>query len=336
MKDYVSKECRSENERPDNSSPQTTEQSDAVESTDKQAEGNSAVEAVKSLLDIKAADLPHGVGKQLEVILSTVASNDDNALRVAQVSPRDFSNLSPAAVKEAKSATSVLKHRLQSLLQASVLKKNRPSRRGRLDTASLHGLFVGNPKIFRRSGVRIGLNTAVHLLIDVSSSMRSSIGLSSVTAYTLCEALSQTPGIKVEATAFPGLPLGPKRNDAWATVAPILKYGQAFHQKFDLTAEGSTPMGEALWWALQEMVPRPESRKIILILTDGDPDSLGNTKTAIAEALRLGFEIYGLGLNSSSIKHLLPGRSIVINQLADLPQAMFKLLGTALKRKETS
>ena len=44
-------------------------------------------------------------------------------------------------------------------------------------------------------------------------------------------------------------------------------------------------MGEVIWWALQEMAPLKESRKIIMILTDGEPDFVDNTKAAISEAM---------------------------------------------------
>jgi len=162
------------------------------------------------------------------------------------------------------------------------------------------------------------------------------MGFVSAAAYCLCEALVKVPGLSLGATAFPGEQTrrSKGRDKSWETVSPVLKHGQGLHTKFRLTAEGSTPMGEAIWWALQEMASLKQSRKIIFILTDGEPDFIDNTKTAIAEAQRLGYEVYGLGLDSDSVKSLLPGRCAVITQLADLPQALFGLLGTAISRKE--
>jgi hypothetical protein len=51
---------------------------------------------------------------------------------------------------------------------------------------------------------------------------------------------------------------------------------------------------------------------------------------AIKEAHQQGFELYGLGLRCDSIKGLLPGRSLVINHLNDLPKTLFRLLGRAM------
>ena len=35
-----------------------------------------------------------------------------------------------------------------------------------------------------------------------------------------------------------------------------------------------TPMAESLWWVMQQMCLLRENRKIILIITDGEPDSI--------------------------------------------------------------
>ena len=53
------------------------------------------------------------------------------------------------------------------------------------------------------------------------------------------------------------------------------------HADFAVSATGCTPLGETFWWVLQKMQPLPESRKIILILTDGDPDSFKVAHDAI-------------------------------------------------------
>ncbi len=81
---------------------------------------------------------------------------------------------------------------------------------------------------------------------------------------------------------------------------------------------------------MQKLSARKEKRKLILILTDGEPNNMPNTQAAIREAHRQGLELYGLGLRNDSIKRLLPGRSLVIHNLQELPQTIFKLLGQAM------
>ena len=290
---------------------------------------------IQSLLDRPTIDLPQGLGEAVARILSLAkADENEGLLQVAQVCHRDLCELTANRLAEAKMVTTSLKYKLQSLLQAMTLQKIEAGYRGRLDTKTIHKLFVGDPKIFRRPGARIGHSTAVHLLIDASGSMSGSINLVSLLSYSLCRSLSEMPGISVGASVFPGQQTRRTkgRDKCWETISPILRHSQAMHTKFQLEAEGGTPMGEAIWWALQEMAPLKENRKIIMVLTDGEPDYWDNTKAAISEAKHQGYEIYGLGIGCTSIKSLLPGNSTEITHLSELPRKLFELLGQAMLR----
>lgn len=74
-------------------------------------------------------------------------------------------------------------------------------------------------------------------------------------------------------------------------------------------------MAESLWWVMQQMCPLRENRKIILIITDGEPDSIPAAQEAFKQAQKKGFECYGLGIMCSSIATLLPHTSRVIETL---------------------
>ena len=89
-------------------------------------------------------------------------------------------------------------------------------------------------------------------------------------------------------------------------------------------------MGEALWWVMQNMLPLREKRKLVLVVTDGEPDSLDCANQAIEQGCKAGFEIYGIGLTSPGINVLLPGRSAVVNSMVELAPAMFTLLEGAI------
>ena len=91
-------------------------------------------------------------------------------------------------------------------------------------------------------------------------------------------------------------------------------------------------MGEALWWAIREMIPLKEKRKLILIITDGDPNNRENTIEAIRAAEMMDMEIFGIGIESPYISNLLPESSINITSLNDLALSMFRLLGKAIVR----
>jgi len=290
-------------------------------------------EARDHLLDLLGAGenaLPQSLGDILAEALQVNSSRSkDSAVTVAVPTTKNAGPLSVDDVQEATQASMALRTRLQGLLQTKVLSRASSGRRGRLDTGQLHRLAVSDPRVFRVKAERVGIDTAVHILLDCSGSMVRRIRLACQACYAVASALDASK-INVAVTAFPSsqLPSG-----SYSTVAPIIAHGQKVHIGLDLTPAGGTPMGEALWWVMQNMLPLSERRKLILIVTDGEPDSLECANQAIAQGVIAGFEIYGIGITSPGINMLLSGRSVVVNSMTDLAPAMFALLENAILRR---
>lgn len=77
-----------------------------------------------------------------------------------------------------------------------------------------------------------------------------------------------------------------------------------------------------------------EERKIILILSDGEPDNLDETINALKIAGEQGYEVYGVGIETTAMSRLLPGNfSRVINDFNELAPAMFSMLQDTLTHK---
>ena len=282
---------------------------------------------IKELLKAGEGDLPSGlreiVAEQLE---GAAPSNPMRGLSVAVESPKHFSALEDENICKVRRASAALHARLHSLLQSKTLVRRSGSRHGKLDTGRLYRLNH-DPKVFLRNGEKQGINTAVHILLDASSSMRNRMELASQSCYGIANSLYKINGISVGVTAFPA---DARLNQMCATVCPMLKHGQSLHTNFCLRPSGSTPMGEAIWWALAQCYPLTENRKIILIITDGKPDSVENTEKAIEHGKRLGFEFYGIGIENQNILGLLPGSSKVITKLEELSPTIFSLLESAM------
>jgi len=81
------------------------------------------------------------------------------------------------------------------------------------------------------------------------------------------------------------------------------------------------------------MLSLKENRKIILVVTDGEPDSFERTLHAVTYAQKIGFEVFGIGIMSAAISQLLPERSVVIHSMAELAPAMFTLLEGGIIRR---
>ncbi len=299
-------------------------------------QGSDFKHQLKKLINAGADDLPKGMGEILqEHLAKNVSSNSQDKIRVAVVGSRYFKSLDTAKSPELMKSTTALKTRLQSMLQSVLLKRSRISRRGRLDTRQLHKVAVSDPRMFIKAEEKQGFNTAVHILIDCSGSMRRRMELTSQVCYALAKALDSINGINVGVTAFPAdrPVVNGRENTDITAIHPVVRHGERIHTRFHTRASGCTPMGESVWWVLQEMLPLTESRKIILILTDGDPDNLSNTIEAIGLGRKLGFELYGIGIKTGSIKSILPHSSCNIQDLSGLAPAMFGIMKTVFNNK---
>ncbi|MBG0789908.1 MAG: VWA domain-containing protein [Desulfovibrionaceae bacterium] len=286
---------------------------------------------LEKLIEAQQDDLPYDLGEELAANLRKETPQDQSeALRVAQIGTKVAKPIPPEDEAVTKQASRALRTQLQGLMQSSVLTRNTVGRHGQLDARQLHRLAVANPRVFTRKGRKVAVNTAVHILLDCSGSMRRRIKLTTQVCHAVATALNSINGINVGVTAFPaGVPLGDDKSKG-PTVCPILEHGDRMHSDFAVTATGCTPLGESLWWVLQQLQSLLESRKIVLILTDGDPDSSNVALEAIKDGKRFGVEIYGLGIMSEAITKLLPHHSRTINDLSELAPAMFGLLRGAL------
>ncbi|WP_207261907.1 VWA domain-containing protein [Desulfovibrio sp. Huiquan2017] len=291
------------------------------------------LDALNRLIQADDIDLPEGLGEALAASLRKESPKElDESLRVARLGTKTTKPLDPEDVTATRRASIALRTQLQGLLQSSVLTRSMVGRHGRLDARQLHKVSVADARVFKRTGRKVGINTAVHILLDCSGSMRKRIKLTTQVCHAVAKALDAIDGINVAVTAFPaGAPSnGGNGNDRAPTVCPILAHGERMHDKFVVSATGCTPLGEAIWWTLQQMQPLTESRKIALILTDGDPDSFPAARNAIEDGRRFGVEIYGLGITSETITKLLPNHSRTINDLSELAPVIFGMLRGAL------
>lgn len=292
-------------------------------------------QALQSLQGILSAGADSGIfpgdlGDALKKALADACNQRGDHLRVAVATRRQTEHFEQAELNQSRQATTALRTMLQALMQSTRTIRNHNGYAGTLNTRKLHTLATGNTKLFLRRGEKIGVNTAVHVLLDASGFMNgAAMTLASQACFAVASALHGIKGISIGVTAFPGDRIHDtrERQGHWNTVAPILQHGQKLHHAFCMSANGGTPMDAALWWTLQQMHPLPESRKLILLITDGAPDNTDLALEAIAAVKSFGLEIYGIGIADAHIQILLPGRaSRVISNITELAPSMFEML----------
>lgn len=99
--------------------------------------------------------------------------------------------------------------------------------------------------------------------------------------------------------------------------------------------------GEAVLWAAKRLAQRPEPRRVLMVLSDGQPvgarvsdGGAGYLHRAIEEVTKAGIEVIGIGIASPSVRTFYPHHAIVDN-LETLPQvAVRELISTLLASRQ--
>ena len=173
---------------------------------------------------------------------------------------------------------------------------------------------LGETNIWNKKTYDLDHNTSIHILVDTSSSMLSTasdgnfpdyrftrIDHAKICAYCIAKALEGVPNTESQVSFFPGggnYEVGICKQP-WESVKSTMKY-------FDQKPMGSTPMAQAMAYALTKFKYSDKDRNILLIITDGMPDSISNIKEQLAQCEHLGIELRVLSINCEIAQKLFP------------------------------
>lgn len=262
-------------------------------------------------------------------------------------------NLHPDAIKNMADNVDHMVGSVQRDLERAVAAQNKVmweggKRSGVIQNSSLSRLInFGEEKVFKRKYETRAKNTAVTLLIDCSGSMDSmgKIQTATYTAYALAMALERL-NIKHEIMGF--TTGGSIRIDTNGDAAdrkqqysrtsslyiPIFK---EFDERITTTVKenlASLPSasfmhsnvdGESVEIAAVRLSKRKEERKILIVLSDGNPACSGNQadieahlKATVKKVMKSGIEVLGIGIMDRSVQQYYP-KNVVISKLQELP-----------------
>lgn len=243
--------------------------------------------------------------------------------------------------------------KIQRDLERAVSSQNKTQwaagqRSGRLDTGSLNRLVkFGEEKVFKRKQVTKAKNAAISLLIDCSGSMHeyNKIATAAYTAYALSTTLERL-GINHEVLGFTttdayteevfleSKKTGVEYSRYDNLYVPIFKpFGERLNSKSKAalaslaTAKwlGNNVDGECVAIAASRLMQQKEERKILIVLSDGNPVCYGDKsqlrshlRKTIKDITKSKIEVLGIGINDDAVKTYYP-KHLVINRLADLP-----------------
>lgn len=253
-------------------------------------------------------------------------------------------------VAEVSSSVNVMKNKLRRLLIAREQREWDPGRtEGKLDNKRLVAAYNRKPEVFKAKVDRFELNTACTVLVDMSGSM---CGRKAIVAQNCMVALAEC--LKGTAIQFK---LSGFCNKRWHSSPPddshyhnLVPFDHFVFKDFndslrsqkgaiasltDLVG-GDNSDFDALDYEMQQLNKRPETRKVLFVLSDGHPAHASHADwTTIAGCMKnlikknSAVETVGIGICDSAVKKIYKD-CVVVNDVKELSGTVFNKLGGIL------
>lgn len=271
----------------------------------------------------------------------------------AQQSKSTFDRERAVVSAEILATKKMLNIHLQTLKQKSW---SRGLEEGRLDNEMLHTLMFGNRRVYKQLRDRQAMDTAVLLMLDLSSSMDSHIVRQ--TAILLSEACNGIQGLKLQICGFMtntrsgygdyGGSGNGGRSGIGRTVGidiPIFKefeepYVRAQGRLGAIQTAECTPLAEGYGYGFEALVRRKERRKVLWMVSDGEPfysyDDPRHCDWSLAKQIqvkcrKLRIDTMGLGIGSGRKLRNVVDRYAEISEVLELPAAVMKILKATIR-----
>jgi len=221
---------------------------------------------------------------------------------------------------------------------------------GKLDSKKLVAAYSGSQNVFKQRVDREEENTAIQILVDLSGSMYGSkVKLAQQCVIALAECFEGT-SLQYQISGFDAKNMG--HNSYKAS-----KSGKSYHRleanliynfkPFDLqlrqarpalgliteTGQANNADRDAIIWALNSLKLRDEKRKILLVLSDGNPanetinvgtkELTRHAKLAVEWGKKKGIECIGIGIMDDTVKQIYLD-AVVVNDINELSGSVFR------------
>ncbi|QUT01272.1 VWA domain-containing protein [Proteus terrae] len=315
------------NSSSDSQTPETSSSAtgDAAETSD--SDNSDQADNLRQALEASAAHFEPDTFAQVAEVLSEQAEGHQGVTPLSLPQAEHAMLGDEAILTLSASESAQIRARLRGMVQSSQDNRNHAKRYGlRVATHRLAASQAGESRLFIQRQPRIAPNAAVHLLVDISGSMGKPIGegnrkyfhVANEAALALAMALEGIPGVVPAVSYFPGI-------HQEVSIALLPKQSVRHRAAcFDQKPRGCTPMAQAMWFAANSLLAQKQKRKLMIVLTDGDPDDWAATHDIVDRCRRSGFELLGIGIQTRSVEKFFP-RSIVINDVKDLKRELFEV-----------
>jgi len=206
--------------------------------------------------------------------------------------------------------------------------RNQP--RGKIDSANLYKVPVSknnSPKIFKAIKQKNKTDISVVILLDISGSMSGSCNTATQATYVIARAL-EMGDFNSEIVGF---------GTGYGGLMGIKSFNQStFYSKKDFIprSDGGTPLFIALEGAQKSLDRIDSKRKIIIVITDGQPNTGGGPeecKEKIKQIEKDGISVVGLLINIDDSEHIFhKKRSFRLDDVREIYQKMTMIIKNVL------
>jgi hypothetical protein len=187
-----------------------------------------------------------------------------------------------------------LNGKLERLLMANADVERDFYRSGtRLAGKKLATIKSGNLDVFERSEIGEDIDTEISILVDGSGSMRKLWTPTLASAFALADVLSV---YHVDFSIYQfsrHIQLVHAANKRWSK----------FHDEVPCMMGGGTSTAEALNWGASQLVDSRANRKILVVITDGEPNSAVQALAVANDAQQAGMELIHILIGSAGVNY---------------------------------
>lgn len=270
----------------------------------------------------QGADRGDAIKQDMQSSVGTSRARYDSTFTLPEVMPLIKKGGDSAAIDRVKTASIALRYRMAELLEAKMKSRRSLAEGGkRLVRDAGRRLALGDFRVYEKRVQGQKIDTAVHVLLDISGSMsfngRCQVALDASLA--LGVALQDLDGINFSMSAFPF-----HQHSVVDIVLPGELVRDVAARASLMVPNGTTPLDMGLLHAHTSLMTTKASRRVCLVVTDGEPDDYVAVKLLIEMGQGDGIEYLGIGIECPTY-HIFPN-SCTVNNLEDLPKQVIAMM----------
>jgi len=294
------------------------EQDGEPSSSDERLEKELAEESDgKDLGDYEDEDIAEALNELDPKDADYLSRKDLDEHRMVESTETDMETYKENREKVAAAVAGMVRAMEQALRARARCRKDKYQRRGKIDKSRLVQIAKNLSKeVFYKTRKGEKLETAVEIIIDESGSMGGQAVPVRLVAIAVAEALTQLNiPFEITGTTTKHMGSGPVPLDGLDRTNPLIynhykTFSQQWHSvKQSIVHSGShnhNVDGEVVEWATRRLLGRSEARKVVLSLSDGQPESGHGNSTVMGRnivrscerARDAGVEVYGFGIGT--------------------------------------